>query len=204
MDLFFSPMACSLAARIMLHELGVEATFRRVDLREKRLDDGSDYRQINPLGQVPALRLDDGRVLVENAAVLLHLGEIGAARGLGPQTAEERIELIRWLSFVGTELHKQVFSPLLSPAANDGARDWARMCASARFAVLDAHLRTREHLCDRFGPADAYLRVMEAWAGAVGVDLSAFPAVEAHRDRLSSRPAVARALAEETALYEGG
>ncbi|MET0220073.1 MAG: glutathione S-transferase, partial [Tardiphaga sp.] len=51
MDLYFSPMACSLATRIALYEAGAQANYREVDPRTKQvLLDGSDFRTVNPLG----------------------------------------------------------------------------------------------------------------------------------------------------------
>ena len=71
MDLYFSPLACSLATRIALYEAGADAGFIEVDPKTKRImEDGSDYLTVYPLGLVPAIRLDDGAVLTENAAIL--------------------------------------------------------------------------------------------------------------------------------------
>ena len=70
MELYFAPMACSLATRIALYEAGAAARFIQADTHSKKLLDGSDYFAINPMGQVPALRLDDGEILTENTPVL--------------------------------------------------------------------------------------------------------------------------------------
>ena len=59
MQLYFAPLACSLATRIALYEAGVDATYMPVDLRAKRLADGSDFFAVNPMGQVPVLRTDE-------------------------------------------------------------------------------------------------------------------------------------------------
>ena len=51
MDLYFSPMACSLATRIALYEAGATANFLEVDPKSKIVqNDGSDFRAVNPLG----------------------------------------------------------------------------------------------------------------------------------------------------------
>ena len=68
MDLYFSPLACSMATRIALYEAGAAARFLQVDGKTKRVADGSDFLSINPLGLVPALRTDHGEMLTENAA----------------------------------------------------------------------------------------------------------------------------------------
>ena len=70
MELYFSPLACSMATRIALYEAGGSATYLEVDPKTKTvLKDGSDFRNVNPLGLVPTLRTDDGAVLTENVTL---------------------------------------------------------------------------------------------------------------------------------------
>ena len=107
-----------------------------------------------------------------------------------------------WLSFVGSELHTGVFIALLNPKAPDGAKLFAREIVVERLAYLDAHLKGREFLAGRFSVADAYLFVMLTWARHVALDLEPYPALAAYRDRLQSRPSVARALGEEFTLFK--
>ena len=201
MDLYFSPLACSLASRIAVYEAGGEANFHRVDTKAGRTADGADYRAINPKGLVPALRTDDGEVLTENAAILQYLAELYPDAGLAP-AGFERHRLRQWLSFIGSELHKYVFTPLISPKTAPEARAVATEAAKDRFAYLNGHLQGREWLLDSFSVADAYLAAVLNWAQAVKFDLAAYPAVAAYRDRLQTRPAVARALGEEFALFQ--
>jgi glutathione S-transferase len=198
MDIYFSPLACSLASRIVIYEAGAEADFHRVDTKAGRTADGADYLRINPKGLVPALRTDDGEVLTENAAILTYLGD---CFGLNPG-GFERYRLQSWLSFIGSELHKYVFTPLLSPKHDAAGKAVALEAAAERFAYLDDELSGREYLLDRFTVADAYLAAVLNWAQAVKFDLARYPNVAAYRDRLRSRPAVARALGEEFALYQ--
>jgi glutathione S-transferase len=198
MDIYYSPLACSLASRIALYEGGKEAAFHKVDTKAGRTASGEDYRQINPKGLVPALRTDDGEVLTENAAVLQYIAE---ATGKTPK-GFERFRLQQWLSFIGSELHKLVFQPLLTPTTSAEARATAVEAGKARFAHLNEHLTGRQWLIDDFSVADAYLCAVLNWAQAVQFDTSPYPAVEAYRDRLRARPAVARALGEEFAEYK--
>ena len=119
MDLFFSPLACSMSVRIALAEAGAAVNFIEVDTDTKRLlATGEDYRAINPLGYVPALRLDDGTVLTENAAILQFIADEHPAAGLAPPASDglARAKLRQWLSFIGTELHKALFTPLVGRA----------------------------------------------------------------------------------------
>jgi len=202
MELFFSPMACSLASRIVCYEAGAaEVQFTQVD-KAKRTGDGHDYWQVNPMGQVPALRTPAGWLLTENAAVLQFLAESFPEAGLLPADAEARARVRQWLGFIGTELHKAVFVPLLDPKAPADVKAYALAKAPLRLAVLEAHLQQHEHLEGSYGIADIYLAVVLNWAPHAGVDLSPWPAVKAFHRRIGQREAVARAVREEYALYQ--
>jgi len=136
MDLFFSPLACSMSARIALAEAGAAANLIEVDPDTKRvLATGEDYRAIHPLGYVPALRLDDGTVLTENAAILQFIADEYPAAGLAPPASDRlaRAKLRQWLSFIGTELHKALMTPLLGRETPPEVKAWtARKYASRR------------------------------------------------------------------------
>jgi glutathione S-transferase len=201
MDLYFSPLACSLASRIVIYEAGGQANFHRVDTRTGRTADGADYRRINPKGLVPALRTDEGEVLTENAAILQYLADKFPNAGLA-LTGFERYRLQQWLSFIGSELHKVVFTPLLSPRAGAEEKAAAVEAGKERLAYLDEQLEGREYLLDRFSVADAYLAAVLNWAQAVKFDLTPYPNVTAYRARLRERPAVNKASTEELALYQ--
>lgn len=202
MELFFSPMACSLASRIVLYEVGAEARFTQVDGKTKRTLDGRDYWAVNPMGQVPALRTPQGWMLTENAAVLQYLAETWPAAGLLPEDRGARARVRQWLGFIGTELHKAVFVPLLSREAGAEVKTHALAQAPLRLNLLERHLAAHEHLEGACGIADIYLAVVLNWAPVAGVDLAGWPAVQAYHRRINGRPAVARALAEEYALYQ--
>jgi glutathione S-transferase len=200
-NLYCAPLACSLATRISLYEAGAPATFTRVDTRAHRVADGSDFYAVNPLGQVPVLRTDDGELLTENSAVLQYVAEAFPAAQLMPQGSMARARLREWLSFISTELHKGVFIALLDPKAPEDAKSYAREKVASRLNVLQKHLAGREYLLDRFSIADAYLFTVLNWAGATAVDLSQWPAVQAFHQRMLERPAVARAFGEERDLW---
>jgi len=204
MDLYFSPLACSMATRIAFYEAGHEATYLRVDTKAspKRVEDGTLFETINGMGQVPVLRTDDGELIRENPVILQYVAERFPGAKLAPADPAGRRRLQTWLSFIGSELHTGVFIALLRPDAPEGAKAFARSEAAGRFAFLETHLAGRDHLLDAYSVADAYLFVILNWARAIGFDLSAYPAVLAYRDRLQARPAVARALAEEFGLYK--
>ena len=201
MDIYFSPLACSLASRIVVYEAGLEANFDRVDGKAGRTASGLDYKAINPMLQVPALRTDDGAILIENAAILQYLADRRPESGLAPQ-GFARYQLQQWLSFISSELHKPVFTPLLSASFPPEAKTKAKESAAARFAILNEHLTGRDWLLDQFSIADAYLAAILNWNQAVRFDLSPYPAIQAYQARLATRPAVTKAMQEEFALYQ--
>jgi glutathione S-transferase len=200
MDLYFTPMTCSLAPRIALYEAGAEARFHEVALGDKTLKDGGgDYRAVNPKGQVPALRVD-GLVLTEVPAVLQYIADLNPEAGLAPPPGSPaRYELQMWLNFVGGEVHKGIFYPIFNGPPETHAFCRETLLPRA-FAHLSAHLEGREYLMDGFTVADAYLFTALNWAFAAGIDMRQWPVLVAYRQRMMERPAVARAFAEEMAL----
>ena len=197
MDLYFSPLACSLAARIALYELGADARYVQVDPKTKRLPDANDYREVHPLGLVPVLRTDAGEVLTENAAILQYL----STGHLAPPDASARTQLQAWLCFIGTELHKGLFAPLLDAKAPEAAKAYALEKGASRLAYVERHLAGRELLLDAFSVADAYLFAVLNWTAVTPIDMAQYPALRSYHGRLRERPSCARAFQEERALY---
>lgn len=203
MNLYFAPLACSLATRIALYEAGAPAEFTQVDLKAKRvLDTGRDFAEVNPLTQVPALGIDDQTVLLENTAILQFVADRFPEAKLAPVSGAQRARMQQWLGFIGTELHKCVFGPLLDPKAPEGAREYARTKIPARFALLENHFATHEFALDEFSIVDAYLTTILNWSAHSGLDLKQWPAVNDYFRRMLKRPSVARAMNEEVALYQ--
>jgi glutathione S-transferase len=201
MKLYFSPLACSLAARIALYEAGLEAELVEVDPKTKKTRDGTDFRTIHALGLVPALRLDDGELLTENPAILQHLAELAPWAELAPSDPRGRSRLHQWLGFIGTELHKGLFNPLLDRTAPAEAKAYALEKGDARLAWLAERVEGRATLLESFSVADAYLVTVLNWSLATPVKLSKWPAITAYAKRVRSRPSVERAFSEEKRLY---
>jgi glutathione S-transferase len=201
MDLYYSPLACSMATRITLYEADIPARFIGVDTRIKKLFDGSDFLAVNPIGQVPVLRTDEGELLTENPAVLQYVADRKPGSGLVPQGGMGRYRVQQWMNFTTSELHKVVFVPLLDPTANEEVKAYSRQKAETRLSVLNEHLGGREYLSDRFTIADAYLATVLNWANYSNVDLGRWPGVKGYMDRMYRRPSVARAVEEEAAQY---
>lgn len=204
MDLYFSPLACSMATRIAFYEAGADADYREVDPKTKRVQhDGSDFLTVNPLGLVPTLRTDDGAILTENAAILQYVAEHLPKAGIAARSDSERARLQQWLCFIGTELHKALFVPLLDKKASADVKAYALEKGLSRLDYLNDYLENREFLLDHFSVADAYLVTVINWTMATPpIDLAKWPAIKAYYERLRARPSVAKAIAEEFELYK--
>ena len=202
MDLYFAPLACSLATRIALYEAGAQARYIQVNMLTKQLAEGGDFFAINALGQVPVLHEDDGWTLTENSAILPWVADhFPQARLAPPAGTRERARLQQWLGFIGTELHKAVFVPLLSKDTEEAVKAYARGKIPRRFDLLARHLESRTFLLDEFSVADAYLVTVLNWAPYVGVDVSQWPAIASWAQRVRERPAVAKAFADEYEIF---
>jgi glutathione S-transferase len=202
MKLYYATGACSMASRIVLNELGASAEFEKVDLKTKLTDSGEDFRQINPLGYVPALELGDGRTLIENNAILPFLAAQKPGT-LAPQNdpfAEAKLQ--QWLGFLSSELHKSVGIFFGNPEGE--AREAALTKLGTRLDYLEQHLGNgRPYLLgDSFSVADAYAFVILSWTGNFGIPLSDRSNVHAYFERVRSRPAVQQALEQEGLLEQ--
>jgi glutathione S-transferase len=198
MKLYFTPGACSLSPHIVLLEAGMEFTLERVDLRAKQTETGADFLAINPKGYVPALELKDGTVLTEGPAIMQFIADLAPDRQLAPANGTlERYQLMSWLSFISTEVHK-AFSPLFRPTSTEDMKEAARATLTTRLAWVATQLADRDYLMGaRFTVADAYLFTVLSWAAFVQFDLSAWPVLAAYQQRVGARPAVQQALREE-------
>jgi glutathione S-transferase len=201
MKLYYSPLACSLATRIAFYEAGVDVTYVQVDLRTKRAEDGRDYLSIHPLGLVPVLETDDGRRLTENAAILELVANRSPRARLWPDDAWSGSLLRQWLAFVGTELHKGVFAPLLDKSASAEVKAYAVAQAAPRLDWLGEQLEDRAFLLEHFTVGDAYLFAVLNWTAVTPVNLDAWPGVRRYHQALLQRPSVARAFADERGPY---
>ena len=204
MDLYFSPLACSMATRVALYEAGAEANYLEVDPPTKKvLKDGSDFRTVNPIGLVPTLRTDEGVVLTENAAILQYVADRFPQSGLGAAQGIDRTRLHQWLCFIGTELHKGLFVPVLDRKAPQEVKAYVLEKNLSRLDYLDNYLKGREFLLDHFSVADAYLVTVINWTMATPpIDLARWPNIKAYYERNRARASITKALAEEFALYK--
>ena len=199
MKLYFAPGACSLSPHIALREAGLPFTLEQVDIFTGKTAGGEDFAAINPKGYVPALKLEDGSVLTEGAAIVQYIADLAPSVGLAPRPATlERARLQEWLNFLASELHK-AFSPLFRPGTDEAGRQEAQAAIARRLGHIETELADgRSYLLgDAFSVADIYLFVIAGWAEGKDIPLSAWPRLTALLERVASRDSVREALNAE-------
>jgi len=202
MKLYYSPGACSQAPHILLHEIGLDHDAARVNLKSKTLEDGSSYLQVNPKGSVPALELDSGDVLTENAVILQYLGDRSSVGEVLPPLGQfRRYRVLEWVNFITTELHKS-FAPLFNSEAGDETKALFRDGIARKLDYVEGQLGSGPFLCgDTLTIADPYLFVMTRWADAM-LGLDNWTNLAAFRARMMERPSVRHMLRFEGLLKE--
>jgi glutathione S-transferase len=203
MKLYYAPGACSLSPHIVAREAGIAVDLKKVNLKDKTIDGGGDFRQLNPKGYVPALELDNGQVLTEGPAIVQYLADQKPDAGLAPKAGSfERYKLQEWLSFITSEIHKG-FSPLFKPNTPDDYKKIVKENLAVRFDLVDKQLAGKDYLTGKsFSVADAYLFTVLRWSEAVKIDLSRWPNLVAFLGRVAARPKVKEALKAEGLLKE--
>src|SRR5262249_5511708 len=113
----------------------------------------------------------------------------------------DRSRLHQWLCFIGTELHKGLFVPLLDKKAAAEVKNYVLEKNLSRLDYLENYLRGRDYLLDHFSVADAYLVTVINWTMATPpVELAKGPTVKAYYERMLARRWGAKAMAEELEL----
>jgi glutathione S-transferase len=150
-----------------------------------------DFAAKNPGLTTPVLEIGDGNYLPESNAILLYLAE---GSELLPEHRFALAQVHRWLffeqarivPFVGG-LRFQIGTGRIAPDSEAAARQ--RKVATGIVAVLAAHLAERDYLVgDAYTLADLCLYGYTHAASDAGIDLSAFPRIEAWLDRVRTRP----------------
>lgn len=157
------------------------------------------FRDINPIGKVPAI-VHNGQVITESAAICAYLAEAFPAAGLAP-TPEQRAAYYRWLFFVAGPLEQAVtnrragFTPLPEQEFFLGYGSYDRTVDQ-----LDMAVKANPYIAgDRFSAADVYVGSHIGW----GLALQTLPPREAfisYASKLTSRPAYQRAVEKDNAL----
>jgi glutathione S-transferase len=201
MKLYYSPGACSLSPHIAMREAGLAFEPVLASTKSHKLQDGTDYYGINPLGYVPMLELDDGTRLREGPAIVQYIADLAPTKNLAPANGTmSRYRLQEWLTFIGTEIHKS-YSPLFNPGMPEDAKTTFKTKLKSRYEWLDSQLEGKDYLMgEHFTVADGYLFTVTNWAKPTGVDIASLANLNAWHARVAARPAVQEAMKAEGLL----
>ena len=174
MKLYYTPGACSLSPHIVLEESGLPFELEKVDLQLKETASGHDFYLVNTKGSVPALELDDGRILTEGAVIVQYLADQVPEAGLIP--------------LPGT----------MARPAYAACREEAKKTLLRQFDYVDRQLGKNPYMTgEQFTVVDAYLFTIASWIGAADLEIGQWKALSAHYERVAQRPAVRRAMTAE-------
>ncbi len=176
----------SMAVHIALHEVAAEFEVRIISFAD-RDKDPPEFRGLNPEGKVPTLVID-GRPLTEVAGILYYLAATYPAAALLPHgDPEAGAHVVSWMSFIASTIH---------PARRQGPEHAQHICQLA-----DQRLGDRIWAAGAYSIADIHLfRLFWRFRGSRRADLSVFPNLCTHYDRMMERAAVRKTIMAEAAL----
>lgn len=203
LTLYYAPATCALASMIALEEAGADYEAVAVDFRKNAQRD-PEYLKVNPKGRVPALVTGRG-VLTETPALLAFIAQSFPEARLA--SLDDPFAFAREQEFNSYLCSTVHVAHAHQPRAYRWADDEAAMEAMKRkvpqnmydcFALIEtAMLAGPWVMGERYSICDAYLFTVAQWLEGDGVDPARLPKVAAHRQRMSERPAVRKALARE-------
>jgi glutathione S-transferase len=198
---YYSPMSSATRVHWALEELGVPYEKKKLDLAAGDQTKPA-YLALNPNGKVPLL-VDDGTVIFESLAILLHLGErYGVDKGLFPGPGAERTEAFKWLAWGGVTMTEAMVRLLRNssdrfPAEeqNPKTAEGAKREIAALLKILDHHLEGKETILGgAFSLVDLALAAAMPFMARIGVDFQPYARVNAWVSRCTTRPALGRAM----------
>jgi glutathione S-transferase len=194
-------LAIDFRVRWALEEAGLHYEARLLDAEELS---SARYRALQPFGQLPVF-VEDGLVLFQSGAIVLHIGERSEA--LLPADPAARARAVTWV-FTAVNTMEAVILPLaeidLAHANEESAklrRPLAEQAVKRRLGQLAAWLGDREYLEDRFTVGDLMMTTVLDEIRHTDL-LDAHPTLRAYKARCQARPAYGRALARQIAPYE--
>ena len=188
---------------IALEELGLDYRLHPIDISKREGRNSPDYLKLSPIGQVPAMVDSDGPggktiKLFESVAILLYLAE--KTGELLPDDPVAHWEAVQWAVYhagsTNVMLTQLYWFINHAPEQPPFALEHYREESERRLGALDRALDGREWLAGEFSIADIahYPSINSMEWFNLGIDLGAFPDLSAWRDRMTARPAVARAM----------
>ena len=205
LDFYYAPHTCALATHIVLEEVGAAYTARRINFVNNEQQSPA-YLAINPKGRVPALVTDRG-ILTETPAMLVFVAQSFPSAKLAPMSDPFLFAQIQsFNSYLCSTLHVAHAHRMRGHRWADDATSFADMQRKVPKSVGACYeLIEREMLAGpwamgaAYTVCDPYLFTLAQWMELDGVDPARFPKVSAHRQRVTERAAVRKAIADELA-----
>jgi glutathione S-transferase len=189
-----------LRVRWALEEAGLPYQTRLVDANDQA---SAEYRRLQPFGQVPTFE-EDGLVLFESGAIVLHIGARSDA--LLPVDTRARARAITWL-FAALNTLEVVIQPLADIDTFYAGHEWAKLrhpaaeeAVKRRLAELATWLGDRDYLEDRFTLGDLMMTTVLRYLQHTDL-MDAHPKLKAYRARCEARPAFKRAMRDHIASF---
>lgn len=202
LTLYFSPGACSLASHIGLEESGSAYELKPI-LLAKGQQRTEDYAKINPRGKVPALDAD-GRILVENTAILTYLARRFPEKKLMPGDPLEEARCIStmcWFSSVVHPSYQRSHRPerfAEGEAAHAGVKENGRKSFWANCQEIDSMFRGNDWIMGKdYTLVDPYALVFYGWGQRSGYPMKELTSYTAWQERMMQRPAVRKSVEDE-------
>lgn len=203
MKLYYAQGTCSLAPMIVAAWAGIELRTEAVNIRQQN----PEYLAKNPMGSVPALELDDGRVMTQVEAIISYFSDIRPEAGLGGQNPLESFSINQWNAFLSGDFHpafKGIFGPArLIISATDEEKE--RLTTAAHFQVkkvtriLDHQIgKDNNIVLGRRTTADAHAYAMLRWIRNFPNGLNPYPSVMRFMQAMEDDTAVQTALVMES------
>ena len=203
--LYYAPHTCALATHIILRDAAARYELKRVDFG-KTEQQSAAYLTVNPKGRVPAMVTPRG-ILTETPAMLAFIAQSFPQARLAPLDDPFAFaELQAFNSYLCSTLHVAHAHRMRGYRWADEAASFADMLRKVPKSVAACYdlietqmLKGRWVMGDAYTIADPYLFTFAQWLEDDGVDPARFPRVIDHRSRMSQRPNVMKAIAEEFA-----
>jgi len=181
-----------MAAHIVLEESGEKYDAKKVDLSggEQRTE---AYLKINPLGRVPALRLDNGEPLAENTAILPYLGKRFELWPKDPVAEAKALSVIGFFAASVHPAHAHVGRPeryASDSAAFPAIKETGLKTFHGYLKQIDGMLAEREWFSDRYSVLDPYGFVFYTWGVRRELPMRQLENYTAFKDRMLKRSAV--------------
>ncbi len=199
LTLCYCPGACSMASHIVLEESGEKYEGRKIDLG-KGEQRSAEYLKINPHGRVPALGLDNGEFISENAAILPFLGKRFNLWTNDPVKETKMMSFIGWISSSVHPTQAHIGRPeryATDPATYANIKETGKQAFHTYLKEIDGLYAGKEWLFDQYSVADPYAFVMYVWGVRREIPMGELKNFTAFKDRMLKRPAVQRVVADE-------